>query len=321
MSQRHPVLTHTFRAMASPITITIVDPGPGAQAALRRAIDVIEDVAAACTRFDPHSPLMRANAQPHEWHRVPSVCVDAVSAAHRAYVETGGRFDPRMIATLERLGYGESRDFGSAPVIRDGVVGAAADRPARSAWTPQFDGNRLLLGDTGVDLGGIGKGLAVRWAAEQLVGHGAGYLVDAGGDIAMDGMSPTGEPWRIGIENPWNANGEPVAVVELATGAVATSSIRIRSWLQNGKPQHHLIDPATGEPGGEGLLSVSIIGADPATAEVWSKVLFLHGAAGIAAAAAERGLAAIWVQIDGSVGMSEAAQPHVIWSVTNAPQH
>lgn len=319
MSQLHPALTHTFRAMASPITITVVDPGPGAQEALRHAVDVIEEVAAACTRFDPHSPLMRANAQPSEWHKVPTVCADAVSAAHRAYVETGGRFDPRLIDTLERIGYGNTRDFGSAPIVGDSIAAAAA--PERHTWTPEFDGNRLRLGDAGVDLGGIGKGLAVRWAAEQLVGHGAGYLVDAGGDIAMDGESPTGEPWRIGIENPWNANGEPVAVVALATGAVATSSIRIRSWVHNGKAQHHLIDPTTGEPGGEGLLSVSVIGPDPATAEVWSKVLFLHGSAGIAAAAAERGLAAIWVQTDGDVGMSDAAQPHVIWRVAHAPQH
>lgn len=49
---------------------------------------------------------------------------------------------------------------------------------------------------------------------------------------------------------------------------------------------HHLIDPTTGRPGGTGLLSVTTVASDPATAEVWSKCLFLQGADNIAEAAA-----------------------------------
>ena len=319
MNQQHPLLTHNFRAMASPITITIVEPAAGAQQAMREAIAVIEEVAAACTRFDPTSPLMRANAQPAAWHKVPMSCVNAVREAFHAYTLTDGLFDPRVLDALDRIGYGHTRTFTDEPLMSDDT--AVAEERTRAPWQPEFDGNRMCLGDAAVDLGGIGKGLAVRWAAEQLSGHGRGFLVDAGGDIALEGVAPNGSPWRIGIENPWNAAGDPVAVVESTSGAVATSSIRIRSWVQDGKAQHHLIDPRTGAPGGEGLVSVSVIGDDPAIAEVWSKTLFLHGARGIAAACLERDLAAVWVQTDGTVGVSASATPHVIWRVADAPRN
>ena len=57
-----------FRAMACEVTLRVVGPSAGADAALDRAREVFERVEQACTRFDPDSPLMRANAAPEEWH-------------------------------------------------------------------------------------------------------------------------------------------------------------------------------------------------------------------------------------------------------------
>lgn len=109
-----------------------------------------------------------------------------------------------------------------------------------------------------------------------------------------------------------------MAVVDATDAAVATSSIRLRSWTNDGRVRHHLIDPRTGEPGGEGLVSVSVVAADAAEAEVWTKALFLEGARAIDAAAADRGLAAIWITTDGRVCLSAAALPVVTWSVPRA---
>ena len=316
MTTSLPCLTQTMQAMASRITLTVVDPKPQAVTALHEAMAVIGDVAASCTRFDPASPLMRANAEPTAWHRVPRVVIDAVAAAHHAYVATEGRFDPRVLRELERDGYGQSRAFSEEPVLGD--AGATAVRVERATWQPACDGDRLQLGPDSIDLGGIGKGLAVRWAAAHLADAGAGFLVDAGGDLVTGGVAPDGGRWSIGIENPWQAQGEPVAVVDATDAAVATSSIRLRSWTQDGRVRHHLIDPRTGEPGGEGLVSVSVVPTDAAEAEVWTKALFLEGARGIDAAATDRGLAAVWVTSDGRVCLSAAALPVVTWSVPRA---
>ncbi len=312
-----PELVHKFTSMASSVTIRIVEPDDDALAAIRAAVSIIEDVAAACTRFDPTSPLMRANAAPSEWTKVPSVCSDAIRAAHLAYMQTQGKFDPRVLTSLVRAGYAESRTFTETPEPITVTVqpSITAELPL---WLPQFEDNRVLLGCDPIDLGGIGKGLAVRWAAELVRDHGSGTLVDAGGDMMTSGFSPDGSAWRVGIENPWNAAGDPVVIVNASDAAVATSSIRLRSWRQGDVNRHHLIDPRTGEPGGSGLISVSVIGVDAASAEVWSKALFLEGSENIAAAARELDLAAIWIGTDGYIESSRAARERIEWQVARA---
>jgi len=102
-------------------------------------------------------------------------------------------------------------------------------------------------------------------------------------------------------------------VLALTDRACATSSIRVRRWRSNGRDVHHLIDPRTGAPGGTGLAAVTVVDQDPALAEVWSKSLFLAGADGIEALADHRGLAALWVTEEGSLGLSAAMHPFVIW--------
>lgn len=78
-------------------------------------------------------------------------------------------------------------------------------------------------------------------------------------------------------------------------------------------PVHHLIDPATGEPAGAGLLAVTVLWPDPAWAEVWSKTLFLAGKDGIAVEARRRGLAAWWSDSSGRLEMTPAARMLTTW--------
>jgi thiamine biosynthesis lipoprotein len=76
---------------------------------------------------------------------------------------------------------------------------------------------------------------------------------------------------------------------------------------------HHLVDPRTGSPGGQGLTAVTIVGTDPAEAEVMSKVLFLHGRDHIGTEARRRHVAALWVTSDGVVVESPAMDRYVLW--------
>jgi thiamine biosynthesis lipoprotein len=167
-----------------------------------------------------------------------------------------------------------------------------------------------------IDSGGLGKGLGLRWAARAArasLPSGAGLLLDAGGDIVAFGPQPDGGPWRIGIEDP-HGGGEPLAVIELRDGAVATSSTAIRRWTApDGRRVHHLIDPRSGEPGGGGLAAVTVALADPAWAEVWSKALFLAGPSRIGPVARARSLAAWWVGEHGALEMTPAARTMTIW--------
>lgn len=303
------------RAMATDIVVRAVRSSAdtfGLPAALADALAVFGDVEAACTRFDPASPLMRANASPTESHGVPVLCFEAIREAYRHYVATGGRFDPRVLADLVAMGY--DRSFTVTPTRARTTTVRHGARRALPRWEPRFweQGCEVVLGPLPVDLGGIGKGLAVRWASAALRRAAPDHLVDAGGDLYCSGSAPDGQPWRVAVEDPFG-DPTPRAVLVLSDLACATSSIRLRRWVTDGERVHHLVDPRSGRPGGDGLHAVTVVMADPAEAEVQAKVLFLAGRDGVEAAASRSGLAALWVDERGVARASRSMEPFVQW--------
>ena len=296
----------TFRSMASDVHVRIGPTSGGAADSFAAVVRLFDSVHKQCTRFDPDSDLMRANSC--EGEVVGRYCFAALEMALAAHQKTAGLFDPRVLRTLCDLGYRDSYALGRPEAEAMPAPRGAAPEP----WDPQLDRTtrRVWLGPDPIDLGGIGKGLAVRWGTTLLARSHGDFLLDAGGDLFAAGVGPDGDGWHIGIEDP-RGQSEPIAVLTLADMACATSSIRLRNWLAGGEPAHHLIDPRTGRPGGTGLLSVTVVHRDPAEAEVMSKVLFLHGADEIADAAEP--FAAYWVDVDGSLGVTEQGARHLIW--------
>jgi thiamine biosynthesis lipoprotein len=282
---------------------------------------IVADVAATeaeLSRFRAASALSLLNRSAGDgaWRGTSRRLYATLATSHRAWRLTGGRFDPRIIGSLEALGE------------RAGVELAAGDRSrgageTDATWLERAPRRGEVRLATPVDSGGIGKGLALRWAlraARRAIAAagldagvtGPGLLIEAGGDIVVHGPSPDGPTWRVGIEDP--CGGEPLGVVELRDAAIATSSTAVRRWrAPDGREVHHLIDPRSGEPGGDGLVAVSVSAADPAWAEVWSKALFLAGPRGIGPEARARGLAAWWIGAEGILEMTPAARLLTIW--------
>ncbi len=298
------------RAMGSALALTMVaaTDGRGQALAERAWSAIVEEFDAsedAMSRFRDGSEVTALNRAALDGAAmdVGRRLAIAAHACDRAQRLTDGRFDPRVIGLLEAWGY------------RGAALGALV--PTNPVGSPErimerVDRRRIRLAHP-IDLGGIGKGLAVRWAADRVRRAGVTrFLLDAGGDIATGGRAPDDGPWLIGIEDP--AGGEdPRAVIAVQDGAVATSSIRRLQWVVDGRPRHHLVDPATGEPADGGLVSVTVAVADPAWAEVWSKALFIAGRSGIAEVARARGLAAWWVEEDGTLSMTPTARARTVW--------
>jgi thiamine biosynthesis lipoprotein len=302
---------HT-KAMASMITIQAPDATADMEEAVRQALAVFRTVDATCSRFDQNSALVRANARPSRWHRAPPTLFDSLAEAYRAHFATRGAFDPRVHDALVGLGYDRSFVHGIGPLTEPPDT-----PPELGPWQPRFFRPLRLvhLDDRRIDLGGIGKGLAVRWAADILRSAGSHFLIDAGGDCYAAGRTEASAAWRIGVESPTGQTG-PLAVLEVRDLAVATSSTRVRNWRQGDQGLHHLIDPRTGRPGGGSLCQVTIVHPDPAWAEVWSKAAFLAGENHITTLADAYRLPALWVDGTGTVGTSEAMRSFLIWERT-----
>lgn len=299
------------------MTVRIPEPAPDeALAAAERAwtevLAEFDAVDAALSRFRDDSELTMLNRQAGRGTVVPvsGRTRRALAAIDRAFRLTEGRFDASVLGALERIG-----EHGA---VLDLPVPATA--PARPAADPAERRFRVHVPPVPVDMGGIGKGLALRWASERaaaVLPADAGLLLEAGGDLVARGAPPADE-WRVGVEDPAAANPsevDPIVVVGTSRGAVATSSVRVRHWIgPDGRPVHHLLDPRTGEPARGGLIAVTVAAPDPAWAEVWSKALFLDGRDAIAAEARARGIAAWWVDDRGMLGMTPEARLRTVWA-------
>ncbi len=309
--------------MGSPLRLAVVGVDEARAVAGWAAVSAaIEDLEQVLSRFRPSADLVALNGRVGD----PS-CVAvharlyvALAAAERAWRRTGGGFDPRVLGDLERLGYRAADTPGPGGSARPADAGGTRVAAfADGRWLHRDPRSRSVAIAAPLDLGGIGKGLALRWAfagltaaLPELSAGRAGALLEAGGDLVAAGMAPQPGPWLVGIESP--LAGEEVAVLELAAGAVCTSSVGVHAWTTpDGRAVHHLLDPRTGEPGGAGLVSVTVAGPDPAWAEVWSKALFLESSRGIGPRARGLGLAAWWIRDDGALEMTPAARARTAW--------
>ena len=74
--------------------------------------------------------------------------------------------------------------------------------------------------DGSYDPSGLVKGWAIQNVATIIRNAGfENFYIDAGGDIQTSGMNPEGEPWRIGIKNPFNEQ-EVVKVLQAKTDPI-----------------------------------------------------------------------------------------------------
>ncbi len=123
-----------------------------------------------------------------------------------------------------------------------------------------------------LDLGGIGKGYAADLVADYLHQEGIeSAIIDLGGSsIIAIGKKPSGEQWRIGLQDPDRERGEQLALIQLDNETIDSSGVYERFFMENGVRYHHILDPKTGFPTQNGLKSVTIIGGTATDADVLS---------------------------------------------------
>jgi thiamine biosynthesis lipoprotein len=222
-----------------------------ARAIVKRELDLIDR---ACSRFRPDSDLQRLNAGAGRFVNVDPLLIEAVEVALRAAVLSDGDVDPTIGNALVLAGYDRDWTLLERPAEESEVTA----RPSITALvTPgwraiELDRERSAIRvPTGVrlDLGATAKAwVADRAAAAVHEATGAGSLISLGGDIATAGAAPE-DGWRIYVtDDHRRAPGRQGQTITIQSGGIATSSTTVRRWSHEGQTQHHIIDPATGEP-------------------------------------------------------------------------
>lgn len=117
-----------------------------------------------------------------------------------------------------------------------------------------------------LDLNSIASGYACDRIAGILKARGVrSALVDMGGELYCLGRKG-GKPWVIGIKDPLNT-GDIIGSVSLTDMGIATSGGYEKFIVVDKKHYQHIVDPRTGRPVENGVLSVTVISKDCLTAD------------------------------------------------------
>lgn len=128
-----------------------------------------------------------------------------------------------------------------------------------------------------VNLGAIAKGYITDSLVKKLHENNvASALINLGGNTYAIGKKPTGENWKIGIQDPKDES-NIIGSITAENIAVVTSGDYQRYVEIDGTRYHHILDPKTGYPANSGVHSVTVICKDATTADALSTAAFVAG--------------------------------------------
>ncbi|UVV74707.1 FAD:protein FMN transferase [Pantoea agglomerans] len=154
-----------------------------------------------------------------------------------------------------------------------------------------------------IDLGAIAKGyiadVVQAFLRQQQV---SSALINLGGNVQTVGAPPEEAGWAIGLKKPFGEADELIGVIGVDNRSVVTSGIYERYFELDGVCYHHILDPRSGYPLDNDLLSVTVISDRSLDGDIYTTLLYGLGVEqGIACLAEQPGIEAIFVTRDRQV--------------------
>lgn len=199
--------------------------------------------------------------------------LDLLSFTLEMSEKTGGAFDATIYPVLTAWGFTTEQKR----VPEEAELAELLEKVGYEKVSA--DGKKISL-EQGMmlDFGGAAKGWASDECAEIMRESGVkSALINLGGNVYAVGKRPDGNLWRIGVADPLSENSENAGIVEVSDRAVVTSGSYQRYFTQDGKTYGHIIDPKTGYPADNDLLSVTIVAEEGKLCDVLSTALFVMG--------------------------------------------
>jgi thiamine biosynthesis lipoprotein len=191
---------------------------------------------------------------------------------------TGGDFDITVCPLVNAWGFGfKSRHFPTAKQI-DSLMQYIGYQKVKLV------NNRIVKTNPNVmlDCSAIAKGYAVDVIAKLLTERGVkNFMVDIGGEVVVKGINPQKDMWRIGINKPTDdslsVNEDIDKVLHLTNKAIATSGNYRNFYYHNGKKYSHEINPHSGQPALNEVLSSTVITDECITADGLATAIMVMG--------------------------------------------
>ena len=211
----------------------------------------------------PDSEISRFNAirDTREKLAVSDDFLQVMLAARDIYEKTGGAWDGTIKPLVNLWGFGNTRQAHQVP--------DEAEIKKQIRWIgfqhigiyPEGYLQKKKSTIT-LDLASIAKGYAVDQVSGLLQTSGMeNFLVEIGGEVFASGYRKDGTSWRVGINQPSTtaSTTDVYQAVSLHNRAMATSGDYRNYFEAGGKRFSHIIDPRTGYPVNNDVVSVSIV--------------------------------------------------------------
>lgn len=248
--------------------------GPGAQSALNDISSMISDLDSRLSVTNTESEIYQLNHAEGKSVPLSDATADLLRKALALGDTTGG--------ALELTSYPLSLAWGFT--TGDYQI---PDQEAIDGLLPLVDDSAITLDGTSatlptgaqLDLGAVAKGYAGDRAAELLKDAGVtSALLNLGSStIRAIGSKPDGSPWRIALQDP-NDTSAYAGVVSATDLSIDTSGGYERYFEgDDGEIYWHILDPGTGYPAKNGLISVTVLSGSALTGDGLSTALFVMG--------------------------------------------
>jgi thiamine biosynthesis lipoprotein len=207
--------------------------------------------------YKPNSIISRINSN-QENVAVDKYFIACFKKAKEVWKNTNGAFDPTVYSLVNAWGFG--------PGKKQKIEKAKIDSLLKFVGFHliELKGNKIIKKDSRValDFNAFAQGYSVDVVSDFLNSKGVtSYIVEIGGEVYAHGKKPNGDYWTIGIEKPidnQNTINPYKAIVKLENLAIATSGNYRRFIVEDGIKYAHHIDPKTGYPTKNNLLSASV---------------------------------------------------------------
>lgn len=227
--------------------------------------------------FNPNSIISKVNQ--NEPVEVDDWFIEVFNRAKEVSDHSEGIFDITCAPLVNLWGFGFSKMDSVTPQLIDSVKQFVGYQKIR------LEGRKVIKDDPRILLNcsAIAKGYASDVIARLLEREGVeNYMVEIGGEVTMKGVNQNGNCWRIGINKPEDdttgIKNDIKEVVQLCKkGGVATSGNYRNYYVKDGKKYAHTIDPRTGYPSEQNILSATIVADDCITADAYATAFMAMG--------------------------------------------
>jgi len=245
-----------------------------------KVYSLFDEINNSLSTYAPYSVISKVNK--NNSVDLDSHFIKVFNASKKYFEQTGGAFDITIAPIVNVWGFGSGKKKQNiSPKLIDSLLKLVGmDKVI-------IENNQIIKKhpEIQLDMSAIAKGYAVDVISEMFKKHKVeNFLVEIGGELRAEGINKEQKPWSIGIDEPIEdiavKDRKLIEVLNISSGALATSGNYRQFYYKNGKKYSHTINPKTGYPIRHNLLAVTVWATTCMKADAFATAFMVMGPKG-----------------------------------------